>query len=86
MLLSIAFLASLTLTQQAPVADATPAPPTPVPARSAPAEPERVCRNEAVTGTRFSRRVCRNTRQIAEEAAESRDMLRRMQGARLPDS
>ncbi len=86
MLLSIAFLASLTLTQQAPAADAPPAPPAPAPARSAPAEPERVCRTETVTGTRFSRRVCRNARQIAEEAAESREMLRRMQGSRMPDN
>lgn len=49
------------------------------------AEPTRVCRMEPVTGTRFSRRVCRNSVQTAEEAAESREMLRRMQGSRMPD-
>lgn len=50
------------------------------------AEPAQTCRTETVTGSRFGRRVCRNAVQTAEEAAASREMLRRMQGARMPDS
>lgn len=50
-----------------------------------PAEPTQTCRTEAVTGSRFGRRVCRNNVQTAEEAAHSREMLRRMQGSRMPD-
>lgn len=52
---------------------------------SSPAEPTQTCRTEAVTGSRFGRRVCRNTVQTAEERAASREMLRRMQGSRMPD-
>ena len=51
-----------------------------------PAQPTLVCRTEAVTGSRFGRRVCRNSVQTAEDEAASREMLRRMQGARMPDS
>lgn len=47
------------------------------------AAPERVCRMEPVTGSRFPIRVCRNARSTAANQAESRDMLRRMQG--LPE-
>ncbi|WP_332678441.1 hypothetical protein [Brevundimonas sp.] len=57
----------------------------PVNVAATPAQPTQVCRTEAVTGSRFGRRVCRNTVQTAEEAAASREMLRRMQGARMPD-
>lgn len=52
---------------------------------AAPAQPTQTCRTEAVTGSRFGRRVCRSTVQTADEAAQSREMLRRMQGARMPD-
>jgi hypothetical protein len=58
----------------------------PVNVASAPARPTQVCRTEAITGSRFGRRVCRSTVQTAEEAAASREMLRRIQGARMPDS
>lgn len=51
--------------------------------RAAPA-PTQVCRMEPVTGSRFGRRVCRSTVQTDEERAESREMLRRMQGSRVP--
>lgn len=51
-----------------------------------PTEPAQTCRTEAVTGSRFGRRVCRSNVQTAEEAAQSREMLRRLQGARMPDS
>ena len=49
------------------------------------AAPTQTCRTEAVTGSRFGRRVCRNNVQSDEDRADSREMLRRMQGARMPD-
>lgn len=67
----------------APQAETTTLPNVTVAATSA--EPTQTCRMEAVTGSRFGRRVCRNSIQTAEEAAESREMLRRMQGSRMPD-
>lgn len=51
------------------------------------AQPERVCRMEPVTGSRFPVRVCRSPRSTAANQNESRDMLRRMQGLpELPNS
>lgn len=99
MFLPVLFASALFL-QQAPAAAQTPAPATaprpvetgpvaslpPVNVAATPAQPTQTCRTEAVTGSRFGRRVCRSTVQTAEEAAESREMLRRMQGARMPDS
>ena len=98
MLFPVALFAALIALQQTPAAPqataaaeaTTPAPetttlPTVKVAGTAP-EPTRVCRMEPVTGSRFGRRVCRNSVQTAEEAAESREMLRRMQGARMPDN
>ena len=99
MLFPVAVFASLVLLQQTPPAQQAPAAPAPAVApqaettpranvniAAAPAEPAQTCRMEAVTGSRFGRRVCRNSVQTAEEAAASREMLRRMQGARMPDS
>ena len=56
--------------------------------RTAPAEddtttPDRVCRMEPVTGSRFPVRVCRGPRNAAANAAETREMVRQMQG--LPE-
>lgn len=97
MLFPIALFASLVLQQQAPSAAQTPAPaqavapqtePTTLPTvnvAATPVEPTQICRMETVTGSRFGRRVCRNSVQTAEEAAQSREMLRRMQGSRMPD-
>lgn len=51
--------------------------------RASAAEPPRmVCRMVQVTGTRFPVRQCRSSQQSEEERAESREMLRRMQGSR----
>jgi hypothetical protein len=93
-LFPVVVFASLALIQQAPAADQTP-PPAPaeaavatlptVNARDSVAEATQVCRTEPVTGSRFGRRVCRSSVQTAEERAASREMLRRMQGARMPD-
>ena len=47
------------------------------------ADPQQVCRMEAVTGSRFPVRVCRTPRTVAANRAESQDMLRQMQG--LPE-
>lgn len=98
MFLPVLFASALFL-QQTPPADQAPAPAPartpadngavanlpPVTVAATPAEPAQTCRTEAVTGSRFGRRVCRNNVQTAEEAAESREMLRRMQGSRMPD-
>lgn len=45
--------------------------------------PDRVCRMEPVTGSRFPVRVCRNPRHAAANSAEAREMVRQMQG--LPE-
>ena len=44
-----------------------------------------VCRTEPVTGSRFGRRVCRSSVETSDERRDSQEMLRRMQGARMPD-
>lgn len=102
MFLPVVLFGSALLIQQTPPAGQTampPAPPAAAPATqpepttrlplnvaATPAEPTQVCRTEAVTGSRFGRRVCRSAVQTAAEAAASREMLRRMQGSRVPDS
>lgn len=47
------------------------------------AEPQKVCRMEPVTGSRFPVRVCRTPRNSAANQADTREMLRQMQG--LPE-
>lgn len=93
MLFPVVLLASFALIQQTP-----PTGPTPPPAETAAtatalpaanvsrpvADTTQVCRMEAVTGSRFGRRVCRSAAQTEEDRAASREMLRQMQGARLP--
>ncbi len=97
MLLPVILFASLAVAQQTPPSGADPrATPAPVQAASAtappaatpqpPSEIAQVCRTEAVTGSRFGRRVCRNAIQTEEDRAASREMLRQMQGARTPPS
>ena len=49
------------------------------------ASPTQTCRTEAVTGSRFGRRVCRNNAQSEDDRVNSQEMLRRMQGSRMPD-
>lgn len=97
MLFPAVLFTALALTQQAPQSAPTPpAPPAPVEAQAAPAAPvtvaaapvsdtTQVCRTEPVTGSRFGRRVCRSAVQTDEDRAASREMLRQMQGARMPD-
>lgn len=46
-------------------------------------EPQKVCRMEPVTGSRFPVRVCRTPRNSAANQADTREMLRQMQG--LPE-
>jgi hypothetical protein len=86
-------IASVALLQQAPAA--APAQPATGPTVAAApasgaarptAETAQVCRTEAVTGSRFGRRVCRSAVQTDEDRAASREMLRQMQGARVPPS
>ena len=92
MLFPVVLFASLALIQQTPATAPTQPPAetgvAAVPATSATrpaADTAQVCRTEAVTGSRFGRRVCRSAAQTDEERAASREMLRRMQGARMPD-
>ncbi len=92
MLFPIVLFASLASFQQTPTA--APRQPTAetavaaVPATNATrpaADTVQICRTEPVTGSRFGRRVCRTAAQTEDERAASREMLRRMQGARMPD-
>lgn len=97
MFLSVLFASALFLQQTPPPAPPTAPAQTPsagtgqvaslppVNVAATPVQPTQTCRTEAITGSRFGRRVCRSTVQTAEEAAASREMLRRMQGARMPD-
>ena len=97
MLLPVVLFASLSLVQQAPASGQTPPPAqaeAPAPAQSLQtvevAAPDRspitqVCRTEPVTGSRFGRRVCRSSIETTDERRDSQEMLRRMQGSRMPD-
>lgn len=94
MLFPVALFASALFLQQTPPAAPASAPspaqtPGTTPQSAAavtvaatPAEPAQTCRMEAVTGSRFGRRVCRNTLQTGEDRANSREMLRQLQGVR----
>lgn len=98
MLFPLALFASLLVPQQIAPAAQPPAPaqapavaPRPeattlpnVEVAATPAEPARFCRMEPVLGSRFGRRVCRSVSQTREDRANSREMLRQMQGARTP--
>ena len=91
MLFPVVLFASLALIQQAPATAPTQPPAetaaAAVPASSATrpaADTAQVCRTEPVTGSRFGRRVCRSAIQTEEDRAASREMLRQMQGARVP--
>ena len=98
MLFPVALLASLISLQQTPAAPSASVAPASAPSTAqapAPAdgrtvvarqaEPAQVCRTEPVTGSRFGRRVCRNSVETADERRDSQEMLRRMQGSRMPD-
>ncbi|MDP3802654.1 hypothetical protein [Brevundimonas sp.] len=95
MLLPAVLFASLALVQQAPPPGQAPGPvegeasATALPnvdVRAPDRSPiTQVCRTEPVTGSRFGRRVCRNSVETADERRDSQEMLRRMQGARMPD-
>ena len=90
-MLLVALVLSLSLQQSPPAApppvrspDTAPPATVVVAEDRAAAAPTQVCRMEPVTGSRFGRRVCRSTVQTDEERAESREMLRRLQGSRVP--
>jgi hypothetical protein len=91
-LFPVVLFASLALIQQAPTSGQTPPPAeleattlAPVSVPRPVAETTQICRTEPVTGSRFGRRVCRSSVQTQEDRAASQEMLRRMQGARMPD-
>ena len=91
----VLFFASLALIQQAPAPAQAPATVQPVPtvsvetgeaqAPAAHAPATQICRTEPVTGSRFGRRVCRSSGETASARRDSQEMLRRMQGSRMPD-
>ena len=92
----VLLLASLALFQQTPAPAQTPTTVQPAAAASSletvevQAPPARspitqVCRTEPVTGSRFGRRVCRSNVETADDRRDSQEMLRRMQGSRMPD-
>lgn len=95
MLFPVVLFASIALAQQTPpVPSAPPASQVEVEVATLPdasvrepvADTTQVCRTQPVTGSRFGRRVCRSAAQAEEDRANSREMLRQMQGARLPPS
>ncbi|MBA4010342.1 MAG: hypothetical protein C0481_00620 [Phenylobacterium sp.] len=84
MLVSIA-IAAMLAASSAPAAEATPAPvppaatPAPVippaPAKAAPKEEKVVCKYEAETGSRFSKKVCLTPSQMKIRRDEARKAL-----------
>ncbi len=91
----IVLFASLALAQQTPAPAQTAPADQPATAAtpletvdvttSVPSRITQVCRTEPVTGSRFGRRVCRSNLETADERRDSQEMLRQMQGSRLPD-
>ena len=81
----VGIVAALLLSQQVTVMENRPA--NAPRAATSPTDPgtTRVCRMERVTGSNFSRRVCRTAVTEVRERQESQERLRRMQGSRLPD-
>lgn len=81
----VGILAALVLSQQVTVMENRPANAPRTANQPADASTTRVCRMERVTGSNFSRRVCRTAATEVRERTESQERLRRMQGSRLPD-
>lgn len=82
----ISIVAALVLSQQVTVIENRSSPDRPTVGRGVgEARNQRVCRMERVTGSNFSRRVCRNRAAAAQARDDSQDGLRRLQGSRLPD-
>lgn len=44
-----------------------------------------VCRRQRVTGSNFTRMVCRERAFVRQDGDDARESLRRLQGSRLPD-
>jgi hypothetical protein len=99
-LVPVALFASVLILQQTPPATGAARAPATAPDSTVVAEetrlptvnvqaqqpaPTQTCRTETVTGSRFGRRVCRNNAQSDDDRVNSREMLRRMQGSRMPD-
>ena len=82
----VGVVAALLLSQQVTVMENRSVSSPRAAASSADAGTARVCRMERVTGSNFSRRVCRTAVTEVRERQESQDRLRRLQGSRLPDS
>jgi hypothetical protein len=76
--------AAQALPQPAPAQSTGPGTPTQM-AAAEPVAPQQVCHREYTTGTRFYRTVCRTPAEVDNARTDSREMLRRMQGTRLPD-
>ena len=68
-----------------PAAEQPAAAPAPA-ARPANAREALHCHNEAMTGSRLGRRVCRTKADEDRAADDSRKMLERLQGARVPSA
>lgn len=52
---------------------------------AAPPQERLICTTQQITGTRFPVRRCRTAAQVEADRAESQEMLRRQQGARVPN-
>lgn len=78
-------VAALLLSQQVTVMENRSVSPPRTASSTSDANAPRVCRMERVTGSNFSRRVCRTAATDVRERQESQERLRRMQGSRLPD-
>ncbi|PZO04185.1 MAG: hypothetical protein DCF28_06065 [Alphaproteobacteria bacterium] len=81
----VGVVAALLLSQQVTVMENRSVSSPRTAARAADDSATRVCRTERVTGSNFSRRVCRTAATDVRERQESQDRLRRLQGSRLPD-
>lgn len=82
LLAMLAVLASATPEASA-VTQSSPAASAPAPAAAAapakPAKPQLICRSEPVTGSMFSRKVCRTKEQIEDQKAQDDQSIRETQ-------
>lgn len=71
--------------QTAPQTPAAPAPSAPATGQNADVAPRQVCRLETVTGSNRRTRVCRTPTPPGSQDQSTREMMRDMQRARMPD-
>lgn len=77
----LVFALAVALSDAAPAAQpASETPAATAPAAPAPKAPEMVCKREAVTGTRFTKKICMTKDEADQQRQHDRQMLEKIQG------